>query len=233
MRTSPPYSLCADGLITATDRHVHIALSGRWNVLSSAVLNGGLVHAAHLLNLRVDGNDTAQAPEITLERYSREQRWDGPVVGMMTAASMQSLAVDSMHRDGVHVTAVVTSGLDNAKRIGEAAEWPFFDQTAPAPHTINIQVLTTAELAPAAMAESLLMITEAKVAVLQNLNIPSTAGPLPATGTGTDSVAVATRIGGHPVRYAGKHVLMGEMLGQTVISALTRSLQWYDVKGAA
>lgn len=220
-----------DWLIASTERHVHIALCGQWHVLSSAVLSGGMVRADHLLNLHVNGEGRCADPETTLARYSLAQGWTGTVVGMMTAASMKSLAVESVERDGIRVAAVVTSGLSNAKRIGEPAEWRFFDHPAPEPHTINIQVLTTAHLTPAAMAESLGMITEAKVAVLQNLNVDSISAPHPATGTGTDSAAVATLMGGRSVRYAGKHVLMGEMLGQTVIAALTRSLNWYREGG--
>lgn len=221
------YQPCPDCLIETTNRHVHLDLTGDWNVLSSAVLGGGLVRAKHLLNLYVDGSRADEAPEHTLARYSRERGWNGGVVGMMTAASMDSLAVEHLEHDGVHVLAAVTSGLSNAKRIGEQAEWPHFACVAPEAHTINILVLTTAELTGAALAESLIMITEAKVAVLQDLQVPSTTGAWLATGTGTDAVAVCSRVGGIPVRYVGKHVLMGELLGGLVIRALTRSLHWY------
>lgn len=221
-------SPCPAYLLRHTPRHVHIRLQGRWMVLSSAALGGGMVLAEHLLNLRVDGGDLVAAPpESTLKGYSLSQGWTGTVVGMMTAASMRSLAVEHVERDGIHLAAAVTSGLSNAKRIGEPAELQGFDHVEPTAHTINIQVLITAELTPAAMAESLAMAVEAKVAVLQNLHVPSATGAIPATGTGTDAIAVASLRGGHPVRYAGKHVLMGEMLGRTVIRALTRSLGWY------
>ena len=95
----------------------------------------------------------------------------------------------------------------------------------PAPGTINILALTSARLPPAAMVETVQMITEAKAAALQDLDIRSAGTGRQATGTGTDAVAVAAGPGPRSVDFCGKHTLFGEMLASAVIEALTSSLK--------
>jgi adenosylcobinamide hydrolase len=74
------------------------------------------------------------------------------------------------------------------------------------------------------MIEAVITATEAKTAALQNLNIKSPASGTPATGTGTDAIAIAGGHGSIKVQYCGKHVIFGEILAKLVIEALTSSL---------
>ena len=74
------------------------------------------------------------------------------------------------------------------------------------------------------MIEAVITATEAKTAALQNLGIKSPASGTPATGTGTDAIAVACGHGSIKVQYCGKHVIFGEILAKLVIEALTSSL---------
>ncbi len=204
-------------------RHVHVALERDWNVLSSAVLNGGLVQARHLLNLRVSGQPAHEAPEATLQRHARAQGWRGTVVGMMTAASLDSLRLACTQVQGVELAVLVTCGLSNLRRSGDRADFRLLSRAGPA-GTINIQLLTTASLTPAAMAEALMMITEAKTASLHQRDLRSPVSGLPATGTGTDALAVASDPHGPEIRYCGKHVLFGEAIGALVMEALGRAV---------
>jgi adenosylcobinamide amidohydrolase len=50
----------------------------------------------------------------------------------------------------------------------------------------------------------------------------------PASGTGTDAIAVVNGRGPVKIRYCGKHALFGEMLAKAVIEALTASLDQLD-----
>lgn len=209
--------------LAVTEQHVHVALERDWHVLGSAVLNGGLIRARHLLNLRVSGHAADEAPEATLQRHARAQGWRGTVVGMMTAASLDSLRLACTHVQGVELAVLVTCGLSNLRRCGDRADYRLLSRSGP-PGTINIQLLTTACLTPAAMAEALMMITEAKTALLHQRDLRSPVSDLPATGTGTDALAVACDPRGPEVRYCGKHVLFGEALGTLVMDALGRSL---------
>ena len=144
----------------------------------------------------------------------------------MTAASMDSFRLVQATEQGVEIIVLVTAGLSNARRAGDYAECreigsPLYDAG-----TINIICLTTAVLTPAAQVEAVLTATEAKTAALQNLGIQSPVSGTPATGTGTDAIAVAGACGhgSIKVQYCGKHVIFGEILAKLVIEALTSSL---------
>jgi len=84
--------------------------------------------------------------------------------------------------------------------------------------------LTTAVLTAAAMIEAVITATEAKTAALQNLGIKSPVSQAPATGTGTDAIAIAGGRGPIKVQYCGKHVIFGEILAKLVIEAVTASI---------
>ena len=210
--------------LTVTAQHVHVAFDTPRDVLGSAVLNGGWCRARHLLNLRVNGQATPhEPPETTLQRHARRQGWSGTVVGMMTAASLASLRVASGTVNDVSLAVLVTCGLSNLRRSGDRAEHRLH-ACAPPPGTINIQLLTSASLTPAAMAEALMMITEAKTAALHARDLRSPVSGLPATGTGTDALLVASDPRGPVQRYCGKHVLFGEVLGRLVLDAVGRAV---------
>ena len=217
-------------MIDHTEDHLHVGFSApRW-VLSSAVLNGGRVAADHILNLRVpkhhDGDKGPFEPsEVTLGNYCRQMGWRGRTVGMMTAATMDSFRRARREAGGVSVTALVTAGISNAGRAGEPAECPDPPASPPPAGTINIILLTNARMVPAAMVEAVQMVTEAKAAVLQDLDVRSPRTGAPATGTGTDAVAIAAGRGPAEVAFCGKHVRFGEMIASAVMEALGASLR--------
>lgn len=211
------------------DTHLHVEFaSPRW-VLSSAVFNGGLARASHIVNLKVEKNvDGRQASfepsEVTLVKYFREKEWQGEVVGMMTAATMDSFRQVQRIENNVEVTALVTVGISNAKRAGEPAECRETGSVRGEKGTINIIILTNAQLTHAALVEAIITVTEAKSAALQNLGVKNPVTGSQATGTGTDAVAIVNGFGPERVCYCGKHMIFGEMLAATVIEAITASL---------
>lgn len=149
---------------------------------------------------------------------------------MGTAANMQAAAIaHEVFRD-LEVVAVCTGGVEtNAGRAGDPASYheEGGDYVAlPNPHagTIVIMLCVNRELAPGTMVEAVTMATEAKTAVLQELSIPSCYSDGLATGTGTDQVAIAARIGGIPLRGAQKHTKLGELIGRAVQTALLQTL---------
>jgi len=146
-------------------------------------------------------------------------------VGLMTAASMDSLRLVQATEQGVEIFVLVTAGLSNARRAGDYAEYREIGTPPNLAGTINIICLTTAVLTPAAMVEAVITATEAKSAALQNLGIQSPASQAPATGTGTDAVAIAGGHGSISVEYCGKHVIFGEILANLVIAAVTSSIK--------
>jgi len=222
-------TMLPDGVtIEQTDAHVHVEFSRPHRVLSSAVLNGGLVEADRILNLKVPKQCSAplEDPAVTLSRYSSRRNWRGLTVGMMTAASMSSLRTKGESSQGVDITVLVTSGLSNARRAGDRAEFRRMDTDAAGAGTINIVALTNAAMTGAAMAEALMIATEAKVIAVQSLGISSPVSGDLATGTGTDCTAIVCGQASPLIRYCGKHVLFGEILAKLVIETVTSSLRW-------
>ena len=211
--------------------HIHVELDRPHWVLSSAILNGGVVRAKHIVNLKVGQNfdgvkGSFDAPEVTLSDECKKMGIEtGETVGMMTAASMNSFRQVCRVEQGVEVVALVTAGVSNAGRAGEKAEWREIGVTPLKSGTINIIILTNARLTQAAMVEAVITVTEAKTAVLQDLGVESPVTGKPATGTGTDAIAVVSGFGPVEVRYCGKHVIFGEMLAKTVMQAITASLK--------
>jgi len=225
-------TVMGDATVEHTAAHIHVCLPAARQVLSSAVLGGGLIWADHLLNLKVPATASQdgyhQSPGVYLQHYADQRGWRGASVGMMTAASMNSLRVVECREQGVDLAVLVTTGLDNARRAGDRAEHRLIGEATTKVGTINLIAMTSAQLSPAAMVEAQIVMTEAKAAVMQEFVVSSPVSGKIATGTGTDAIAVVN--GGGPVRidYCGKHVLFGELLANCVIEAIAASLEYYS-----
>lgn len=172
------------------------------------------------------------------ERYQTElcKEYELPelTASLGTAANMQYAAIESCSFRDLSVTAICTGGVEgNAGRAGDPASvWEgdegFEALAAPGtepPGTINIMLLVNRELTPGAMVRTIMMATEAKSAVLQELAVSSRYSAGLATGTGTDQIAVASRLGAsRPLTSAGKHSKLGELVARAVMAALRRTL---------
>lgn len=207
------------------DDHVHLAFSPPQRVLSSAILNGGFIKADHIVNRKVPKKGTyCDAPDKSLTDYSASQGWQGNIVGMMTAASMNSLRVEQVNVEGVDIAVMVTSGINNARRAGDKADIQELLAVTEEVGTINLIVMCSAKLTDAAMLEAVMVATEAKAAALQNAGILSPISQKLATGTGTDAIAIVSGNGPQEIEFCGKHILLGELIARLVIAAITSSL---------
>jgi adenosylcobinamide amidohydrolase len=205
--------------------HVHVAFPQPHPVLSCAVFNGGFVEAEHLLNLKVsDADPSPENPESTLARYCEAEGWKGTTVGMMTAASMNSLRWVEEHFQDLDLAVLATAGLSHPRCAGDPADYREPGSSGSSPGTINVMVVTTGCLTPAAMVEAVMIVSEAKASAMLRLGIQSGVSSHIATGTGTDAIAMAGGRAGPEIRYCGKHVRFGERLGRAVIRAVTDSI---------
>jgi len=181
-------------------------------VLSSAVKNGGLTTSRYILNMNVKWMYYSLTPEDEIDKYEKMLGIDG-IVGMMTAADVAKASV--RHVDGI--TVIVTAGASNAATPGEDIEmW----------HngTINIIVISEDMLTDEAMANSIITITEAKTRVFTELDIRSVNSGNAATGTTTDSVAVATLGRGECLRYASAGTDFGRKMGKMVYECVLENI---------
>ncbi len=215
--------------IECTEQFLLISLPQLYRVLSSAELNGGFAKAKYLLNLKVancpyDKEPPALSPEETLSLFAQTHALSATTIGMMTAASMHSLRVASQTIENVVISVALTSGLANARRAGDPADYPHLFEPKLPQGTINIFVMINTPLQDKTMVEALSIITEAKAATLQNLHIKSPLTQQIATGTGTDATAIACAPQGKTISYCGKHTRLGETLAQLISHALSSSI---------
>jgi len=217
-------------LVEQTPDHIHVQFDSPCQVISSAVLGGGFAEADHILNLKVEKhlavkNSAIKPPDATLQAYCSEHGWNGILVGMMTAASMDSFRMAKEVQQGIDIIVLVTTGISNARRAGDVAEYRNVLPVVSDVGTINIICLTSAGMMPAAMIEAVMTVTEARAAALQNLGIKSPISNQTATGTGTDCIAVAADPQAEKIQYCGKHVVFGEILARLVIEAVSSSIK--------
>jgi adenosylcobinamide hydrolase len=171
-------------------------------------------------------------------------------VGMMTAAHMKTLKVATRSSLGVIVEAIVTAGISNARAAGADADCFFVhkDQTnatekttRPSPGTINTVVIINAPLSESALVEAFAIAIEAKCAACVELSVMCAKSGKHAQGTGTDCMVLicpstplfSLKERNNPdknhaicnvVEYAGKHVLLGEFIGQAVKEATREAI---------
>ena len=211
-----------------TEDFVHVRFAESHRALSSAVLNGGFCEASDFLNVRVPkhSSEPMEDPAVSLQLISDRLQCEGVTVGMMTAASLDSLRVMSETVDGETLSVVVTTGLDNARRAGDAAEYRTLGAVPGERGTINLAIVTSVHLTPEAFVEMIAVATEAKVAMLHDLGITSPVSGRLATGTGTDAIAVFSGRGRHHARFAGKHTLLGERVAVMVMATIRSSVDY-------
>lgn len=143
-----------------------------------------------------------------------------------TAADMDNLAVVTRSFKPFTVTVLVTAGAEtNALRTG-VDEGAYVEGGEEPKGTVNILILTDARLTDGAMARAIITATEAKTAAFQDLKVPSsyTKG-IQATGTGTDSIIVASGKTGPVVTQTGGHSKIGELIGKAVYEAVLVALE--------
>lgn len=216
-----------DGVVLSkTAEYIHLAFAEPRRALSSAVFNGGLCWASHWLNYKVPLNCPLEVeePTVTLENYTRNKGWQGDSVGMMTAASMNSLRIHSSAIEGENIVVLSTTGIANALRAGDSANYALHQEVVREVGTINTAIITSATLSDAAMVETHMISTEAKAAVFQQFNIKSTVSEGIATGTGTDSTLVVSGLRSTAVRFAGKHTQFAEQLARLTMASIADSL---------
>ena len=192
--------------------------------LSWAVLNGGFCHAHHIINHHVNGNDAlfCAQPGPWLERAAARLRLQGKIVGMATAVEMKNLVRVSMASGVARVTCFTTVGCGNALSVGDAASGTI-EEPAPSLHTINMILTVQPGLSDEAMVEAVQIVTEGRVRALYEKGIKSCQSGLPATGTGTDCVAIVS-LGDGVERYCGKHTKLGELIGGAAYISVAKGL---------
>lgn len=150
---------------------------------------------------------------------------------MGTAANMNYASIATCEDRGLEVTAVVTAGVQgNAACAGDPAGWREGEAGwEKIGGTINTMLLINRPITEAALARSIITMTEAKTSALQRLVVRSLYSEDPATGTGTDQFIIAAVETGHKkLTSASPHVMLGELIGRAVRDATLEALRWQN-----
>ena len=197
--------------------------------LSSALYKGGRQTLKSLLNLQVEHNTSDDyggydPPELMLERKGSKLGLVQPMAGMMTSASMKSFRWHAREEGDLHAFCFMTVGTTNARAAGDPADCRDLEAHQAGSGTINIVAGTNASLNEAALAEALMLTSEARAWTLCDFDVRSPVSGRLASGTGTDSILVFTG-DGPEIHFCGKHTLLGEMLADVVITSLSSAMR--------
>ncbi len=244
-----------DWQILAETEQAVIRRSGRFivaqlrvphDVLSTSARNGGQTRTLTYLINHQSCEGAAHDDRFTLIHEQGEIAYHDSVCAelnlpaaetalMGTAANMNYAAVVKKDGGGVSVTAIATAGVhSNAVCGGDPATWREEPDEKPGkinpvPGTINILLLIDRPLTAAALARSVVTMTEGKSAALQFLAIPSCYSSDLATGTGTDQFIVASPASGRaPLTSASPHTKFGEAIGAAARDAVLEALRWQN-----
>jgi adenosylcobinamide hydrolase len=228
--------LSTGDIVSSEDYVLKIHFSQKRNVLSTCAANGGYREdLSDVYNYDSSHKQTmfSEMKAPTLEEHmniiTAEMGLNpATTVGMCTAAQMENVSIQELSYHNVTVTAIVTGGIDiNGGRVGDQASWHEKDGKIVSliNGTINIILVIDAILPEGTIATALMTATEAKVAAIQELLLPSRYSKGIATGSGTDKIIVI----GNPnakekLTDAGKHSKLGECIGRTVMAAVKEAL---------
>lgn len=139
------------------------------------------------------------------------QRGEARTPAFLTSRDIGRYCLSDHATGGATARAVATVGLSNAERVGfRRAPMQFTTGT------VNIAVELDTALSDAGLLEAMSIAVQARTAAIIDADIPLPTGP--ATGTGTDCVAVAAPPG--DADFAGLHTEVGEAVGRAVYDAV-------------
>lgn len=197
---------------------LEVDLGGDHRVLSWAVHRPGLVTARRILWREVRNADLPMGLDANAWLLAEVvRRGAGDAVVMLTSRDIGARHAARAEVGGVAVDCLATVGLSNAERVGSrqppGSRWG----------TINIAVQVHAGLTFPAMVEAATIAAQARTLAVIEAGEMLPQGP--ATGTGTDCIALAAREG--DLAYAGLHTEVGEAIGRAVHAAVAEgAAEW-------
>ena len=169
-------------------------------------------------------------PQIELERRGVTRLADirlaipqlGGAVGFMTSRRALAWMESEATEGDCNAWAIGTVGLSNRLRAGDSC-------SVHQPGTINLLVCCSQPLTVEASLEALCLASEAKTLAMMETGERSVQSGLPATGTGTDCLAIAWPLAGERSCYAGKHTPAGSAIGRAAYLAVAKGIrEWKE-----
>lgn len=196
-------------------------LPGPRRVLSWSLNQPGFAEARRIVWREVRNADLPRELDARAWLVAELRRADlEDAVCLVTSRDIGAFSEARAAVDGETVVVAATVGLSNAERIGARSAAPI-QTAAHTVGTINIAVLVGSALSDGAMLEVMSLAAEART--LAVLEAGLSRGDGPATGTGTDCIAIAAPPG--TAAHAGKHTALGEAVGRATLAATRRGVE--------
>jgi adenosylcobinamide hydrolase len=193
--------------------------------LSSSVVGGGLRDARAWLNLQVEHGYARMDPAAHLREEMRARGLEeATTLGAMTAADV---ARATAHEEDGAARAVATVGIG----VPLAAAGRVL-RSVPPVNTINVLVLVQAALTDAGLVYAVQTATEAKAQALADAGVRAENHDGPATGTATDSIAIAATPGATEP-FAGPMSSAGAAIARCVHAAVFAGARDFVARRAA
>ena len=190
--------------------------------VSSAIYNGGSNQVKAVLNVGLpEGYSDLSLHLDPLELITSSAAKLGLTKGylaMITAAKVKNFSLVSKKADTFSVHVAATAGCSHGESSGEEMDVQEIQGT------INIIVLIDGNPTESCMVAALITATEAKSAVLRDLDVRSRYTGDSATGSITDSVTVASKSRGKTLTLAGPASKLGKVVGYCTRRAVTEAL---------
>lgn len=206
--------------VSRHDRSLIVEFAAPQVVLSWAIVGGGFRRVRTVAWYEVE--DRELRPPVDPRRYLQRrmrQQLVAEGVGLLTSRSLDSYVDVERSYGDWSARCIATVGLGNAVRIG--------DPPGPTGRigTVNLLCSFSGTLRENALVEAIALASEARTAAILGAGVPSGVSGLAATGTGTDCIVVSAAVDGPPVEYAGKHTVIGHLIGAAVTEAIRRGVE--------
>lgn len=245
---APPAELASGGHIISEATSVTVLFDDIHYSLSSGQLNGGFHHTLGVRNQQLTFNIHTEQdlPGGSVSNYLAQEfeHIDVPIhfsTALLTSATLDRVVYTMVQENDTIVETLITAGVDEtAHRAGTGYCYEEKDGQFHTPGTINILAFTNKALTDSAMVKSIITITEAKTAALQDWNIDSVTHHTTynttmdyslsksintgATGTATDGIIMTIDTNGEILTDAGSFSLFGDTLAKAVYIGVQRAL---------
>ena len=216
------FSLAGGTKLIVKDNVLAVICDSTLMTVSSAFYNGGYKQVKAVLNVGVpEGYNDRSLHLDPLELITSSAAKLGfteDYLAMVTAAKIENYSLVTKTVDDFSVSVAATAGCKHGESSGEEMDVQEIHGT------INVIVLIDGMPTESCMVASVITATEAKSAALRDLDVRSLYTGDSATGSITDSVAIASTNTGKTISYGGPASKLGKLVGYCTRKAVAEAL---------
>lgn len=208
------------------DEHLFILQMDKpYKAISSAMIHPGIGFYKTFVNRTVLPDYYPSDATAEYRQFLEARQIDvHQTLAMMTAVDQSDLITAIFSDGNTTLTVLLTAGLGNAVDVTKSQDYTYRTTQG----TINIFVFIEAQASDEAMMQAYNCVLEAKTKVLIDKKVLDKVSGTVATGTSTDSIAVAFRNEGEYHEYGGSITRLGSLIGKGVAETLAKAVDRYN-----